>query len=157
MTGRRAIDFLKAEWDRGTAFADTATMRDTVVRELGLKPTRVTMQKMREWARQAQLEAADARLVVTSPTKRNGGLRDPNASPTVRYQSRLQHQRSYTTALKNDYRLALADAAQVDAKPAEIERKTILQVMVTLAQQLVESTAQDATVEPVATAVAVKR
>ena len=118
--GRKAIDWLKAQYEDGVEFADRYAIADALTCELRLNP-RIAKANAAEWDRQARYELHQESIYVTNPAPREGYVRNPNASPLTR-ESALSHLHSHNvTRIENTALQAESAANQIDATRDEIE------------------------------------
>ena len=134
--GRPAIDVLKNAYRDGYTFPDIYAVRDFVISKLGVKPKSVSWGQAGSWDRQARLENADDRYATTSPSPRNGYMRNPNADGPEREDSHKAALKHVATRLENELRVARAGAAQTDATKVEIQREARLDLIAPLLRHL---------------------
>jgi len=136
--GREAIEALKTAYRDGAEFADVYAVRAFVIGELGVKPAFVPVDAARNWDRTARLENADADYATTSPSRKNGFKRTPNADGDERSDSHLPALKGLRTRGNNELRIAKANAAQPDAMRVEIQRAARLEIVVPMLELLIE-------------------
>lgn len=136
--GREAINMLMKAYLDGTKFTDVFAVRAFVIRELGVKPTSVSVDAAGNWDRQARLELADDGVAVTFPSRKIGFQRDPNADATTRSASHRTDLLYLATRSENALRSAKASASQIDAKRKEIERHARLEIAVPILKLISE-------------------
>lgn len=133
---RKALDLLKPAYKDGFAPAGLGEIQAFLMSE-GLRRSQVGKHRVGEWDRQARYELADELISVTSPVRRNGYLRNPNAAPSDRLISRDQLARDLATRATNIKRQMHSDASQVDASRREIERDLRLSIATEILRELV--------------------
>lgn len=137
--GRKAIEWIKEQFDNGRKFDSPAELRDAIAHRFGYLPGFIDQGKVRDWARQAQLERADALKASTSATPTNRYLRDPNAPGWKRLASRFVSFRVIQSLITNALRIARADASQIDVLPEELSVVAKLEMLKAIADTLPSS------------------
>lgn len=116
--GRKAINWLKECYERGTEFENTPAIVAALVRDLGMKNYFVE-RSAAEWDRQARYELLHENIVVTPPVPQYGYGRNPNASSSQRERSIATRDRDLATRERNIALYHTVSADQPDASPRE--------------------------------------
>jgi len=129
--GRRAIDWIKAQYLEGHSFTDTRHLMAELV-NVGVRPGIATATTVCEWDRQARYELYRDKVFVTPPVQPTGYVRTPVAGVDMRAKSMATRKRYLTTAISNLTEMQAAAAAQVDATRVEIQDEAELRMALSI-------------------------
>jgi len=141
--GRKAIEWLKAQYRAGEQFAGGAALRDALAKAHEGRLARIAASSATDWDRQARYELYRDGVFVTQPIAKTGQLRNPNASALERARTQNVKLQDLMTRTQHQAEIAKCAAAQIDATPNEIRKA----LQVKYALQMLADAAQEAAVE----------
>lgn len=133
--GREAIEAIKNEWRDGDGIFDGVHDAREWLKDQGIK---ASYNQVSGWLRSAYYEMHDDGNSVTFPSKVNGYARQAFPVYADRVASREPRLSDTATRLKNDLRVAVADAQQADASPGEKAKPKLLRA----AKEMIEAIAE---------------